>query len=380
MRGIALKMLFGDRAKYLGMVFGVALSTLLITQQSALFYCLMTRTASVIDDAREADIWVMDPQAKYVDTVRPMRDTELARVRGVPGVAWAVPLYKATAAVKTLDGALDNALLIGLDDASLIGGPRRFALGSIESLRAPDAVAIDRAGYALLWPGQPERTGRELELNDRRAVVTAITEASAAFTSRIVIYTRYNQALTYVPQPRNQLTFVLARAAAGQDPSAVAATIAARTGLQARSAAEFRRQTIGYYLVNTGIPISFGIVILLGVIVGVAVVGLTFNMFVADNLRQFGALKAIGTTNRRLIGMVLVQAGMVGATGYGLGLGFAAAFFEFATRGNSDLRGFYLPWWIAAGVAGATASIILLAILTGMRRVLVLDPAIVFRA
>jgi putative ABC transport system ATP-binding protein len=109
MLGVALKMLFGDRAKYLGLVFGVAFATLLITQQGAVFVSLMARTASVIVDAQEADIWVMDPAVEYLDGGRALRDGQLQRVRGVPGIAWAVPLFKTGASVRTLEGRIDSA-------------------------------------------------------------------------------------------------------------------------------------------------------------------------------------------------------------------------------------------------------------------------------
>ncbi len=376
---VALRMLFGDRAKYLGLVFGVAFATLLVTQQGGMFVGLMTRTASVIEDVREADIWVMDPQALYIDTVRALRDTDLGRVRGVPGVAWAVPFYKASAPVKTLDGRIDNALLLGLDDATLIGVSHDVKLGRVEDLRQPDAIAIDEAGYLRLWPGEKLRLGRELELNDHRAMVVAITGASAAFTANIIIHTPYTRALDYLPQGRDTLSFVLARAAPGQTPAAVARAIAARTGLQALSSADFRWKTIDYYLAKTGIPISFGLVIVLGVVVGIAIVGLTFNMFVAENLRQYGALKAMGLSDLRLVGLVLLQGTVVGLMGFGIGLGLAASFFEFATQPPGALRGFSLPWWVAAGDAGLTALIVLLAMFASLRRVLVLDPAIVFR-
>lgn len=377
---VALRMLFGDRAKYFGLVFGVAFATLLITQQGGLFVGLMTRTASVIADVREANIWVMDPQAQYIDTVRALRDSDLPRVRGVAGVAWAVPLFKTSAPVKTLDGLIDNALVLGVDDATLIGLPRAIVLGHVEAIRRPDAIAIDEAGYRRLWPGKPLELGRELELNDRRAVVVAITQAAAAFSANIIIHAPYGRAVTYLPQPRNSLSFVLARAAPGQNPDEVARAISVRTGLQALSARAFRWKTIKFYLANTGIPISFGVVILLGVIVGVAVVGLTFNTFVAENIRQYGALKAMGLSDSRLVGLVLLQGAVVGLIGYGLGLGLASLFFNFATRPPGALRGFVLPWWVAAGDAGLTVLILLLALATALRRVLVLDPAIVFRA
>jgi putative ABC transport system permease protein len=321
----------------------------------------------------------MDPQAKYIDTVRALRDTDLSRVRGVEGVAWAVPLYKASAPVKTLDGRIDNALLLGVDDATLIGLSRRLKLGRPEDLRRPDAIAIDEAGYLRLWPGETPRLGRELELNDHRAVIVMITDASAAFSANIIIHAPYTRAVNYLPQGRDTLSFVLARAAAGHPPAEVAKAIAARTGLQALSSADFHWKTIAFYLNNTGIPISFGLVIVLGVVVGIAIVGLTFNTFVAENIRQYGALKAMGLSDLRLVGLVMLQGAVVGLVGYGLGLGFAAMFFQFATHPPGALRGFSLPWWVAAGDAGLTILIVLLAMFASLRRVLVLDPAIVFR-
>ena len=312
--------------------------------------------------------------------MRALRDTDLPRVRGVAGVAWAVPLFKTSAPLKTLDGRIDNALVLGVDDATLIGLSRRILLGRPEDLRRPDAIAIDQAGYLRLWPKEPLRLGRELELNDRRATIVAITQAEAAFTANIIIHAPYSRAITYLPQGRDTLSFILARAAPGRKAADEAGAIAARTGLQALSAADFRWKTIHFYAANTGIPISFGLVILLGVVVGIAVVGLTFNTFVAENIRQYGALKAMGLSDLRLVGLVLLQGAVVGLIGYGIGLGLAASFFLFATQPPGALRGFTLPWWIAAGDAGLTALIVLLAIFASLRRVLVLDPAIVFRA
>lgn len=64
MRHIAIKMLVGDRARYLGLVFGIMFATLLMSQQVSIFIGLMARTASQINDLREVDVWVMDPQVR----------------------------------------------------------------------------------------------------------------------------------------------------------------------------------------------------------------------------------------------------------------------------------------------------------------------------
>ncbi len=36
----------------------------------------------------------MDPNVQFVDDIKPLSDDDLYRVRGVPGVEWAVRLYK----------------------------------------------------------------------------------------------------------------------------------------------------------------------------------------------------------------------------------------------------------------------------------------------
>jgi putative ABC transport system permease protein len=380
MNRVALKMLFGDRAKLLGLVFGMAFSTLLVTQQAAMFVGIMARTANQINVTREPDIWVMDNQVEYVDTAKPLRDTELARVRGVPGVAWAVPFFRGQAVITTPGAALQNGFIYGLDDATLIGLPGEVVAGSREALYNPDAIAIDEPGFKRMWPGAPLAPGKELELNDRRAVVAAIVRTLPPFQTQPLVYTRYSLALAYTNNGRNQLTFVLAKSAPGHDVRQVAAEITRRTGLKALPAEDFRWATMMYFLKNTGIPVNFGTVVVLGVIVGIAVVGLTFHMFVVENLKQYAALKAMGVTNGRLLKMVLLQAGLIAAIGYCLGLAVAAFFFEMATSSpTSFFRGFYLPWQIALVTALVAALIMLVTALVSLRRVLVADPAIVFR-
>jgi putative ABC transport system permease protein len=86
----------------------------------------------------------------------------------------------------------------------------------------------------------------------------------------------------------------------------------------------------------------------------------------------------MGVNNRRLIGMILLQALSVGALGFGLGVGLTALFFM-QTNQITHLAGLHLNWQAVAGVGGAVLVIVSLASLLSMRRVLYLEPAIVFR-
>jgi putative ABC transport system permease protein len=376
MAWVALQMLYGDRAKYFGLVFGVMFATLLMAQQTSIFVSLMQRTSSQVTAVREADVWVMDPRVQYYDEPEAMPATDLDRVRGVPGVAWAVPYFRGLTNVRAPGGLLNQVFLLGLDDASLIGGPQRMILGSVDDLRRPDAIIMDRAGHEFIWPGQPLTIGRQIEMNDRTATIVGISEADAPFTTFPIVHTRYTNALKFAPGGRNRMSYILARS--DGDAEETARRIHDATGLQARTSAEFAWQTIRYYLARTGIPVNFGITVTLGFIVGAAIVGQTFYIFVLENMKQFGALKAIGVTNATLAGMVLLQGAMVALVGYGLGVGLSAGFFA-ATDGVTALRGFSMPWQIMIGTAGAVLMIMVVSIFASLRRVMVLDPAIVFR-
>ena len=374
---IAWKMLVGNRVKYLGIVFGVVFAALLIAQQASIFCGLMSLTINQIRDVEGPGIWVMDKGVQYVDDIKPLADTELFRVKGVPGVEWAVRFYKGIARARLEEGTYEQMILLGLDDATLVGAPRQLFMGSIADLRKPDAVIIDDAGYRRIWPDEPFRIGRTFEMNDRRAVVVGLAKAGRTFTSFPIVYTRYSQAVLFAPPERRVLSFVLAEAAPGVTPEEVCRRIEERTGLQAVTRTQFLWKTIIYYLRKTGIPLNFGITVLLGFFVGTAIAGQTFYLFTVENIRQYGALKAMGASNWTILAMVLAQGLQVGLVGYGVGVGLAAVF-GWWVRGASRLA-FFMPWEVLAITGAAVFVIVLVASLVSIRKVLVVEPAIVFR-
>jgi putative ABC transport system permease protein len=385
MHFIALKMLIGDRSKYLGIIMGLTFASLLITQQAAIFVGLMTRTYGFITDTGQADIWVMDPKVQFVDDIKPLQDTQLFRVRSVAGVEWAVPLYKGLLKARLADGTFQTCIMVGLDDATLIGGPRAMVEGHLADLRRSEAVIVDIVGAEdkLAKPSPvpgglptPLTVGDTLELNDHRAVVVGLANVSRTFQSQPVIYTTFSRATTFAPRERKLLSFVLVKAKPGEDSQALAERITRATGLSAHPRDTFKQMTVDYFMANTGIPINFGIAVGLGFIVGAAIAGQTFYNFTLDNLRHFGALKAMGASNTMLLGMILLQALMVGSIGYGLGVG-AASLFGYLL-GNTELA-FRLPWQLLMISAAAVTIICLFSALISIRKVISLEPAIVFK-
>ncbi|GJQ24315.1 ABC transporter permease [Candidatus Brocadia sapporoensis] len=383
MNFIALKMLVGNRAKYAGIIIGLTFASLLITQQSAIFVGLMTRTFGFLTDTALPDIWVMDPKVQYIDDIKPLKETESIRVRSVEGVAWAVPMYKGLLKARLSNGTFQTCNVIGLDDETLIGGPPRMLQGSLSDLRRSDAIVVNDIGAAgklakVLPDGKriPLRIGDTMELNDHRAVVVGICKVQRTFQSQPVIYTTYSRATIFAPRERKLLSFVAAKAKPGQDLQTLCQRIHRVTGLVAYTKDEFKALTIRYYMKYTGIPINFGMTVVLGFIVGIAIAGQTFFNFTLDNLRYFGTLKAMGATDRMLLQMILLQAAVVGSIGYGLGVGIATALGTLS--GHTELS-FQLPWQLLLISAFAVMLICAASAVLSIRKVIRLEPAIVFQ-
>ena len=380
MSWIALKMLTGNRAKYYAIIFGISFACMLMTQQSSIFVGLMRNTSSQIRDIQGADVWVMDPSVQFIEDVTPLTENDLYRVRGVPGVKWAVVLFKSMATAQLQSGHFKNFSVIGLDDQTLVGAPAEMLLGSVGDLRRPDAVILDERGFQFLFPGEPLRVGWTVEMNDRRALVVGICKSSPSFQTYPVAYTPYSRAIFFAPRERRFLSFILAQGEPGVPVEEVCDRIQQRTGLMALSGSGFMWRTITYYLQRTGIPVNFGITVLLGFIIGAAIAGQTFYLFTLDNLKQFGALKAMGVTNRRIVGMVLLQALVVGVIGYAIGVGLASILEEvLMARIKGIPPAMFMAWPIPVGTAVAAAVIVSASALVSLRRVLTLEPASVFR-
>jgi putative ABC transport system permease protein len=377
-------MLLGDRAKYLALVIGLSFAVLLIAQQGSIFLGLLLRSTGPLQNVSQPDLWITDPYVKFISETRYLSEVDLQRVRSVPGVAWAEPFFSARGIVELPGGGFKSVNVVGIDRTTMIGRPPEVLVGNLEDLRIPDAVFVEegsirRLGYTgpdgqMLFP----KVGDVLKLNDRRAVIVGVVRAKAGFDSPAVMYTSYDNAVSYVPLGRNRISFILVGVKPEVSRAEVQASINRLPELAAFTRLEMQLRSIDFILKETGIGINFGITVTLGVIIGLAISAAIFYQFTLENLRNFAVLKAMGARWHQLVGMIFLQAIWVGLIGFGIGVGVAGAFSLLGRRPAAELSVFF-PWQLLVGALGAMILCVLVASFVSLQRVLRLEPAVVFK-
>jgi len=383
MISVAIQMLVGDKMKFFALIIGLSFASMMIAQQASIFTGYAMRAGAWVRDTAQADLWVMDPQVEVTIDFKRMTDTQLQRVRGVQGVSWGVPMFVGGLIARLPDGTIQAIRLVGLDDGTLIGAPPGMAEGELADLRRDRGVFVDQRDLTGLLRARRDTSapalaiGSRLDINDHEVEVTGLYRKTAEFFWEPTIYTTYSRALKIAPPERKTLQYVLVKVAEGHDPAQVAEAIRSETGLAVYTGPQFARLSTWYVLIQTGILINFGITIALGFVIGALVSGLLLYTFVTENSRAFAALKAMGTTNGRVVGMVVVQALVAGLIGFGLGVGMAAINGHVA--GSDGQLAFKMVWQVPVIAGVGVLACCVLAAVVSLSRVLTLEPAVVFK-
>ena len=390
---IAWRMLAADRAKFFGLLFGIAFTSFLVTFAAAFFCGFMTQGFSLISENGEADVWVMDPAVDSVEQTINLPDSALARVRGVAGVRMAVPLALGTVEVRFPNGRFQTFQVIGVDDATLAGAPAVAGL-SLAGLRRHGLVVVDPGGTdgkletpvskADQWPSDgvhlsvPTRqleAGDELLANEQLLRVLARSEGLPRFPPRPLIYATLSNVARILPAERHRVTFILVGAAPGVTARELGARIELRTGLRARSSDDFKADTVHWYLINSEDVGDIGAMLILAMTMGFGVTGIMLYMFTYENQKQYAVLKALGAPPRTLLGMVAAQAAACAVLGTGIGLGICGVVGALIMPLGFPFR---MMWFTPlAGILGVVL-VSLTAAAISARPVLKLQPGVVF--
>jgi putative ABC transport system permease protein len=371
---LAYKLLVNDKTKFTALLVGITFAVFLIIQMTAMFAGTMKRASATVINLG-ASMWVMDPAVQTVANTIGMPDYVLDAVRSMQGVSYAVPVYSGGALVKLANGAYQSVTIVGLDDASLFGRPQLIQ-GKIEDVYGENAFIVvhDPEFHKL---GDPH-VGTEFQVNDHRGVIVGIAKvASSGLFGVPTLYTTYQRALQYLPNPRFTISYVLVEPKSPADVLRIEQQVQA-LGYLALTRDEFVDRIAAFYKYQTGVGTNLLIMTVMSFIVGLSISGQTFYTFVLENLDKFGALKAMGAKSRELILMILFQASFTALTGYGLGIGLCVLLIALAKLRLPDYAALITYWNLGL----AFVMVVVIAAISsyfGVRKVLRIEPFDIFR-
>ncbi len=377
MKGIlklGYKLLTNDKAKFTALLVGITFAVFLMMFVTSMFMGVLNHASATVINIG-ASMWVMDPAVQTIANSIGMPDYALNAVRSMQGVKYAVPLYSGGALVKLPDGTYQSATVVGLDDTSLFGRPALLE-GKIEDIYGENAfLAVRDSEFPKL---QNPHIGSEFEVNDHRGVIVGIARVSTSGLFGLpTLYTTYDRAIQYIPNPRYTISYILVEPKTSGDIEKIKQQVEA-LGYRALTKEEFMRRTSAFYTFQTGIGTNILIMTLISFIVGLSISAQTFYTFILENLERFGALKAIGIKGKDLVAMILFQAAFTALAGYGLGVGLCTLLIWLA-----KLR---LPSYAAmityTNLALAFVMVVVITAISsyvGVRRVLRIEPFDIFR-
>lgn len=374
MWSIAVRTLVSDRGKLLTALVGVVFSVVLVNVQGGLFLG-MIRKASLLVEHGETDIWVGHKNMHNVDFPRDVPRRWIHRIRAVPGVKRAEPYLIGFADMTLPSGGFENVVVIGVDRPSLLGGAWNVTEGRAADVLRNDAVILDDLeSEKLEFP----RIGDVREVSGRRTRIVANTHGIMGFLVAPYVFTMYERAGGYLRKPADRSSYFLVQIEPGADAREVCETIRRRVPeVEAYPREQYAWVSILFWLIRTGLGISFGAATLLGLLIGMSMVAQTLYALVLDRLVEFGTLKAIGARERQIYGILIAQATIMALAGSIVGLALVAGIQHFYSTPRAPIL---VPWALSLGTCGLVFLICLGASLLPYQRIRRVDPMMVLQS
>ena len=387
MARVGVRMMFHDKLKMIGTLFGVVFSVVLSNQQAGTFLGLLHKNTMYIENSG-ADLWIIPPGTQQLQPGQQLSDATLMQARVARGVAWAEPLLFAGGTVKLPSGGTEPVTIVGTRLPSMRGGPWNVVephppagAASADEARAQAAAVLSRPDTMFFEDSEREKlgglnVGSVREVNGRTIHVGGFTWGLLPFGPSYA-FANFDLVRELTHTDSDRLNFVLIGLQEGADVASVKAEIQrAVPEAEVVTRDEFKSRTIRYVLLRTPIGVTLGSSAAFGLIVGFVIVALTMFSAVVDNLREFGSLKAIGATTLDLAKALFVQSVIYAAMGTVIGL---AAVTQMAAGIRSPKLALILPWQLFAGTAVFMVVLCVAASSLSLLRLRKLEPAMVFR-
>lgn len=366
------KLLLDEPSKSLGTLLGVVISTFLMAQQMSTFLGILGRVAAFANGT-DVDVWITSPTTEDSDITGTVPMTYQATAASTDGVLRATPLVQGMSRATRPDGVRELVKLVGVEGPQFSGLARSLVDGTQrKDLGGPARVFVSDADRPLYGPAQ---RGERLEVGGRTLIIGGFFDGIDPHGNYSYMFTSIADARAVTQMPADRATFMTVQVEPGRDPDRVAALLRSRIpDARIMTSEQLRQAEVTHFMQRTPVGMVFGMGAVVAALVGSLIVGVTMFSSVVDRTRDFGTLLAIGATRRNLLSLLVTQALVFFVVGSTLGL----SVFAIVKHHASSAPMLAPPGMLALVALGSLLSC-LLASVAAIRRVLSIDPAIIFK-
>lgn len=370
---LALRNLLHDRVRLAVTLVGILFSIVLVAVQLGL-YLGSSRMITANIARSNADLIITTFGAKsFEDGGILLGDRERHQALATPGVESVVPIVVAFAEWRKPEGGSSRVVLIGADadDQGLV--PWSLTKGTLEDIKAPDAIAVDQTYLNELGING---IGDTAQVANGRVKIKALTEGIRSFTQSPYAYTTLNRARQLLGVDDDKSTFLLVKLAPGANVAQVQKDLAKRLdSADVLTKDEFESRSLKQWLFRTGAGLALIGGAILGSLVGTVIVAQTLYSSTKDHIHEFATLRALGSSRGYIYKVILSQAALSAVMGYVLGM-MIALLILYLSRNSS------LPLVMTPGLAfwlfALTLFMCAISALSAIVKVTKIDPATVF--
>lgn len=365
---IAVKNLLAEKTRLGLSVLGVAFAVLLVMVMAGLFVGTTRQVTTYIDHSRNA-VWVMQPGVSQMfKAVSWLPAADEQRLTALPEVDSADPILGLPSDF-VHDGSHTAYFVLGYDTTTGVGGPWSLAEG--RNVEQSGEAVLDR----ILAGKNGIRLGDTVQIVDGEFTVVGLSNQTAAATNYYAFVSLPDA--TRLLRAGNRVSYFLVQPTPGYPPEQAVQAIRAQVpGVDALTSPAFAENSRDIIVTMIGRPLKTMIAI--AALVGVALVGLTMWTLTAEQIPDFGVIRALGIPPNQLWRIVLTQCALIAALGYGVGAAIAYTAQLLLADRMGDVTMAITPALLVA-VALGTVVMAGLGALLPARRVYRIDPAIAFR-
>ncbi|MFO0880066.1 MAG: ABC transporter permease [Gemmataceae bacterium] len=373
----SVKIVLREPGRFLPAVLAIAFSAVLVSMQSGMLLGFLQTSSRPVDRVG-ADLWIGSRDMPALGFSHPIETTWYGRIASQPEVAEVEPYLYGITMWHRDDGGLEQCYVVG----TRLG---EDSIGRLVDLTQSQRAQLARVGAVGLY--DPDRKllgirggeGTIGEISGVRVEIAALIQGptkAAGLMPGLICSLRTAHRL--LPSLRSdQATYLIARCHDPADAERVARRLRARyPDMAAYTRAEMALRTQQYWLTKTRAGLVLAFSAILGLLVGAVITSQTFYSATAAAWREFSVLRALGIPARHVVGLLLIQALLVGALGILAAWPFTLLLVEIGIRYNVQA---VLPLWLVAAVAVVTLGTAMLAGLVALRSLQLVEPGALLR-